>query len=169
MLERHRALLAVLALAAACTGNPDVARPTPTADDSIELARGPCFGACPVYTVTIYGDGRVVFRGERFVTQSGEHTRTIDAAAAAALFAEADSIGFFRMPAAITPANAQACGASWTDMPSADITVWWAGRQHEVAHYHGCPKAPPELTAFENRIDAVAGTAQWTGGAHRSR
>lgn len=147
----------------ACAGNSESARPAPTERDSISMTRGPCFGACPMYEVTVYGDGRVVFRGDRFVAQSGEHTRTIDPTEAAALFAAADSIGFFDLPMAITPANPEACGGSWTDMPSADITVWWAGLHHEVAHYHGCPKAPASLTAFENRIDSVAGTAAWIG------
>lgn len=158
-----RLFVALVLTVAACSGNPDDARPTPTERDSIAMTRGPCFGACPMYTVTVYGDGRVVFRGDRFVAQTGEHTRTIDRAQAAALFATADSIGYFDLPAAITPANQEACGASWTDMPSADLTIWWGGLHHEVAHYHGCPKAPESLTAFENRIDAVAGTAEWIG------
>lgn len=138
--------------------------PIPSASDSIELGRGPCFGTCPIYTVTVRGDGRVRFVGERFVEQTGVHTRTVDAADVAALFAAADRIEFFDLPADITPANEAACGSAWTtDMPSATVAIDWAERDHDVHHYHGCPRAPDRLTAFEERIDEVADIAEWVG------
>src|SRR5688500_10436324 len=165
-LRRISTLLALLAVAA-CAGGAAPDLPAPTASDHISMTRGPCFGACPMYTVTVWGDGRVRFEGDQFVAQRGEHTRAIDAAAAAALFAAADSIDFFRLPSDITPANQSACGAAWTDMPSAETTIIWAGRVHTVSHYHGCPKAPEQLTAFERRIDAVAGVAEWIGSTRR--
>lgn len=165
-LRRGSMLLALLGVAA-CAGNQAPDLPAPTASDHISMTRGPCFGACPMYTVTVWGDGRVRFEGAQFVAQRGEHTRTIDPAAAAALFAAADSIDFFRLPANITPANERVCGGAWTDMPSAEITIIWAGRVHTVSHYHGCPEAPARLTAFENRIDAVAGVAEWIGSTRR--
>ena len=42
----------------------------------ITLERTTCFGVCPVYTLTIYGDGRVVYEGTRFVRTEGERTAT---------------------------------------------------------------------------------------------
>ena len=157
---RHLLLPAVLSLAA-CAAPP--AAPTPSASDQISMTRGPCFGACPMYTVTVWGDGRVQFEGDRFVAQTGARSKTIDAAAVAGLFALADEIGFFDLPADITPANEPACGSAWTDMPSAETAIVWSDRDHTVNHYHGCPKAPAGLTSFEERIDAVAGTAEWIG------
>ena len=164
--RRPTALLpfVLTAILASCAGGrSEAGRPAPTAADRIELARGPCFGACPIYSLTVWGDGRVRFVGERFVEETGERTRTIDPLQAVALFAHADSIGFFAMPADITPANEAACGGAWTDMPSAQVTVRWADRDHAVNDYHGCPKAPASLRAFEQRIDAVAGVADWVG------
>ncbi len=40
----------------------------------ITLERTACFGACPVYTLSIYADGTVVYNGERFVDVEGEQT-----------------------------------------------------------------------------------------------
>ena len=159
------ALLGVTLGTAACAsrGGSDTP-PAPTASDHISMARGPCFGACPMYRVTIRGDGRVTFEGDRFVEITGEHTGTADPAEVAALFAHLDSIGYFRMPSNITPSNESACGGHWTDMPSAELSVVYAGASHDVNHYHGCPKAPESLMRLEARIDAVAGSQRWIGG-----
>ena len=160
------ALLGLLlaGLTAACAGSAEpTATPAPTASDQLSMTRGPCFGACPMYTVTVWGDGRVVFDGNQFVAATGEHTKTVDPAVAAALFARADSIDFFDMPQQVTPANDAACGQYHTDAPSADITIVWGSRDHTVSHYHGCLEAPEGLRAFEDRIDAVLGLAEWIG------
>ena len=164
--QRSTPLSAVLLglLLASCSGNAEPARaPAPTASDQISMTRGPCFGACPMYTVTVTGDGRVVYEGDRFVAVTGERTKTVDPAIVAALFAQADSIRFFDLPADITPGNVAACGNAPTDMPGAEIAILWADRDHTVRHYHGCPKAPEGLTAFENRIDAALGLGEWVG------
>ena len=42
-----------------------------SAEDRITLERRPCFGACPVYTVTLERSGKVRFEGHRFVADTG--------------------------------------------------------------------------------------------------
>ena len=116
-----------------------------------------------MYEVTVWGDGRVRFVGNQFVEKTGEHSKTIDVRRAAELFARADSIGFFEMPQQVTPANESACGQYHTDAPSAEIEMFWRDRDQTVSHYHGCSKAPAGLRAFQDRIDAVLGTAEWIG------
>jgi len=32
---------------------------------TVELSRGPCFGSCPAYTVTVHGDGQVQYVGQQ--------------------------------------------------------------------------------------------------------
>ena len=69
-------------LVAACAPAPRPAAeaaPTPTPrveteGDGITLERGPCFGTCPVYTVTLSRSGAVRFEGRRFVADSGGST-----------------------------------------------------------------------------------------------
>ena len=39
----------------------------------IKLQRGPCFGPCPIYKVTIYDNGTVIYNGEEFVKTKGKH------------------------------------------------------------------------------------------------
>src|SRR5574341_1902699 len=67
----------VAGLLAACGGSsfPDV---TPGQTDIlIGLDRGPCFGACPIYTVEIDEQGAVTYNGVRFVAVTGTQTGSI--------------------------------------------------------------------------------------------
>jgi hypothetical protein len=40
---------------------------------AVTLRRGPCFGSCPVYEVTLAADGTATWNGERFVDRLGHH------------------------------------------------------------------------------------------------
>ncbi|NQW30460.1 MAG: hypothetical protein HQ472_08105 [Ignavibacteria bacterium] len=44
---------------------------------SITITKGACFGQCPVFTGTIYGDGKVVFEGVKNVEHEGTFDGTI--------------------------------------------------------------------------------------------
>lgn len=45
---------------------------------SITLRRGPCFGACPIYEVTLAADGAATWYGERFADRLGRHQGQVD-------------------------------------------------------------------------------------------
>jgi Domain of unknown function (DUF6438) len=45
---------------------------------SITLRRGPCFGTCPMYEVTLAADGAATWYGERFVDRLGRHQGQVD-------------------------------------------------------------------------------------------
>ena len=49
-------------------------------DIEITLERGMCFGTCPVYSVSLYGNGTIVWRGEMYVAVTGNATDSIDPA-----------------------------------------------------------------------------------------
>lgn len=44
----------------------------------MSLTKGPCFGKCPVYDLTIYKGGMAAFEGKRFVEKFGLHTKKLD-------------------------------------------------------------------------------------------
>ena len=50
------------------------------ADVTITLERTACYGTCPVYKLTITGDGMVVYEGRDFVEVKGEQTSSISPA-----------------------------------------------------------------------------------------
>ena len=63
----------------------------------MSLERGPCFGTCPVYKVTIERTGAVRFEGKRFVADTGVSTGTVSPARVDSLLAELDREGYWQL------------------------------------------------------------------------
>src|SRR5262245_13102887 len=55
------------------------AAPTLPASVLASLTETGCFGSCPVYTVTIYADGRVLYEGNAFVKVVGQRSNQLTA------------------------------------------------------------------------------------------
>ncbi|MFC2032627.1 DUF6438 domain-containing protein [Chloroflexota bacterium] len=121
----------------------------------ITLERTACFGVCPVYTLTIYGDGRVVYEGIRCVRIEGTRTTTISDDKIKQLIAEFQKMDYFSLKDSYEERNA-------TDMPSAFSSLTIDGKTKTVRHYHGDFSAPKKLTALENKIDQIVHSDQWT-------
>jgi hypothetical protein len=121
----------------------------------IRLERGPCYGSCPVYGVTLYGDGTVRYDGKDHVRVRGSQTAVIAPGAVRSLVEEIERSGFYSMNDAYTQ-------VSITDAPSAVVYVAADGRKKQVSHYLGDFKAPKLLETLENRIDEVSGASRWT-------
>jgi hypothetical protein len=161
----RRGRLALVATVVACGPRapqapaPDAASATSTV---VTLERGPCFGTCPVYRVSLEGNGTVRFEGTRFVSRVGADTSRVAPEAVDRLVRSLDDGGFFALADAYVP-DAPACGLYHTDAPTVTISVQAPGRTKSVRHDHGCRDAPDQLTSFEHLIDSVAGTARWTG------
>lgn len=158
---------ASVSLAAACArpapAGSAVAGPTAAAGEApvrIRLERGPCFGTCPVYSVTLNGSGAVLFEGRRFVADTGVSTGRVPPARVDSLLAELAAGGYFDW-ADRYAAGEPGCERYATDLPLVVTEVRAAGRSKRIEHDHGCMEAPEALTALEERIDSVAGVARW--------
>lgn len=46
-------------------------------NEVIIMKKGPCFGRCPVYTLTIYDNGVAAYKGEQYSDKPGLHTRIL--------------------------------------------------------------------------------------------
>ncbi len=124
--------------------------------DRVTLERTACFGTCPIYTVTIYTDGRVVYDGRDFVDVSGAQESQIDPADVSALVTYMQDNGYFELEDAYNEVLI-------TDMPSAITSLTVDGQTKRIDHYFGDESAPFVLQQIENRIDQLANTEQWTG------
>ncbi len=121
----------------------------------ISLERTVCYGFCPAYTVTITGDGEVIYEGRAFVDAVGERRARIPAADVQALLARFDAIGFDQLQDEYANRNI-------TDLPTRVITLTRNGRTKRVLDYAGHTVGMPQAVRdLEDEIDRVANTAQW--------
>jgi hypothetical protein len=133
---------------------PRITPPAGLEDLVITLDRGPCFGFCPSYSVTVYGDGLVVFEGVRFTSVQGFAIGSVDAATLQQLVDAFNKAGFDAMQDRYD--NMQV-----TDMPSATTSLTLNGKTHSVYHYFGDDNAPEALKQLEDQIDTLLKTEVW--------
>ena len=122
---------------------------------ALTLERTACFGFCPIYKLTVYGNGKVVYEGQRFVKVTGTRTTTISQTAARKLIADFQKLNYFKLQDSYTGGH--------TDAPSAITSLTMGKKQKTVNHYLASPDAPTKLTELENKIDAVVNSKQWIG------
>jgi hypothetical protein len=149
---------------------PDV----PVADTEIVLERSGCYGPCPDYTVSVRGDGTVRFSSGgaaskraaghahlAFMTNNvllpGEHVAHVDPAAVARLIAKFRAARFFGLKSSYE--------AGITDAATYKLTFRAGGKTKSVTDYVGTSAGMPEdVSALEDAVDEVAGTARWVSG-----
>src|SRR5690242_3144405 len=128
----------------------------------ITLERTACFGSCPVYRLTIFDDGKVLFDGKEFVKRPGIDTSQIKQSDLEELIRQFEKIDYLNLDENYTddPKN---CPQQWTDAPSAITSFEWKGKKKTIRHYYGCSgsKVAEQLTALEDKIDEVVNTNQW--------
>ncbi|MBC9033041.1 hypothetical protein IAG41_11605 [Sphingomonas sp. JC676] len=131
--------------------------PVPIEGDSITYETGPCFGACPVYSVTVRPDGSGVFTGKRFTAVTGERGFTLTRAQYDAF---AGQLAPYR-PASggvrYAPGEPN-CQNAPTDMPSVDVTWTRAiGDSQHLYFYFGCGRTanPGMRDALGHAPDAL--------------
>ena len=128
---------------AACATAPETG-----ADAAITLEETPCFGFCPVYTMTLHSDGAYVLEGGRNTRQTGLHRGQLSPAAYDRAAAALEEAGFDARDPDITMGNPAACRNPHTDAQTANIT--WSKRagKKRVTYYQGC-NAPKMRKALE--------------------
>ena len=148
-------LLIVPITATGCTGNQTA---TPASSDLedvvITLERTACKGTCPVYKLTIYGSGTVIYEGKDYVTTKGKVESTINEGKIAQLVAEFEKIDYFSL-------NDSYVERVITDAPSAITSITLGGETKSITHYHGDLNAPEELEELEDKIDEIVNSEQW--------
>ena len=117
----------------------------------IQLVRHGCYGSCPRYTVTVFGNGKVVYQGAEFVRIKGHAKATISRKAVDDLIAKINKVDFF----ALQPKRVEACVE---DGPHAGITISEPGQQREIEDQ--CLEGN-EVEELENAVDKAAQTQQW--------
>lgn len=132
---------------------------------TIKMSRERCFGSCPVYSVTIHGDGNVEYVGEEFVRDRGPRAETLSKAEVQVLLQKFDAASFFSLED-----RAFAWGY---DTPRVRVSISLDGREKEVssdASYVGAKSGPQDLfvqAAVE--LDKVTNSKRWVNCDGRCR
>ena len=128
-----------------------------TSEPVITIDRTACFGTCPVYSIEIYADGKVLYEGKEFVKTRRKAQGQITVKALEDLIQEFMKINYLDLK------SKPDCPEEWTDNPSANTSLTWKGRHKEVTHYHGCRGSAvlEQLTQLEDKIDAAVNSGQW--------
>jgi Domain of unknown function (DUF6438) len=134
-----------------------LAQPRNIGSLSIELSRGPCFGSCPSYSLTLHGDGLVEYRGIRFVRVKETQTARISTEQLMQVLRDLDRMDFF---------SVEDRAFQWCfDTASTSIFVSVDGRQKRVTTdtcgvgLKGGPKA--RFLQIADEIDTIASSKQW--------
>jgi len=140
---------------------PPVSPPPVAVSEHVLLAsidRGPCYGTCPSYTLTVYRDGKVEYVGKDFVKNKGKASGTVTAAQLAALdklFTDGKYLAY--------KSSYESYDA--TDAPSAKTAYRPLGATttKTVGHYYGDMHAPASLSDLEEGFDKIVKTERWIG------
>jgi hypothetical protein len=134
----------------------------------VTLQRGPCFGTCPTYVVTLHADGRIEWDGQGNVRVTGRGRANVAAKQFAELARIVDEVHFFELderghipdPPCDPNALCRRVIVTCTDTSHAIITVQHVdGMRHVVDDAHCTDN--PDLEALETAIDRLASTAKW--------
>ncbi|HEY1208252.1 MAG TPA: DUF6438 domain-containing protein [Terracidiphilus sp.] len=130
---------------------PDVKDPSKI---RIELSRSGCFGWCPSYSVSIDGNGEVIFDGGSFVSIPGEHKTHISPAAVAELLEKFRAANFLGLK--------DSYRGGVTDNPTYNLTLTLGETKKSIRDYvGGYAGMPSAVTELEMAVDRTADTARW--------
>lgn len=116
----------------------------------IRMNRGPCFGTCPFYDITIDGTGLAQFKGKRFVEKIGDFTKTFTPEETNLLFKRFEKANFWDFQDEYT--------AEVTDLPTIFITFEHKGRSKKIKCYYNTPEPLVELLT---EVDRYANMEGW--------
>lgn len=92
---------------------------------SVTISKGACYGACPTYTATVYGDRSIEYNGERFVERSGLHTGTVSSGDLCAILTEVAQRGLMQSDTSFVDEDI-------ADAPMTSMTISYKGQSTTV-------------------------------------
>ena len=114
-------------------------------DIEIILERTACYGTCPIYSVTIDGDGNVTYEGTQFVKTLGVQMYNIPQSSVEELVALVYQTNYFSLN--------DRYEFSATDLPTVITTVRIGDDTKTVENYGGA--GPDRLSDVEAKIDEL--------------
>lgn len=143
--------LAVILVAGACK-LPQTTANLDNAPKLIEISKGPCYGPCPVYKLTVYRGGLATYEGERFTEKEGMHTKTLTTDQLDKLQAECQRANLWQYPDAFRSQH--------PDLPTVTI-VYYEEDNNNFKSILGKEGRPEAVMAIEAMLDKIADSGGW--------
>lgn len=120
--------------------------------------KGTADGLSPVYSLTIHGNGSVIYEGIKNVDNTGIHRYNIPKDRAMGLVNDFKNVYYDGFKLKYSPSN------DTNLLPVTTSIDWegWKGKTDRVVNDHS-DDVPPFLLTLENKIDQVANSKQWIG------
>jgi hypothetical protein len=148
-------VVCVLALSSTIAGRHVPLPDTPPDKVQITLERTACFGRCPVYTIDIHGDGRVVYNGAAFVDVDGEHRYRVPPEEVARLIDRLRASDIWSLRSVYRATYI-------TDQSTQILTINMNGQVKRLEDYAGrLVGMPSPVSEFENEVDKVGRSRMW--------
>ncbi len=122
---------------------------------AVTLRRGPCFGSCPVYDVTLRRRGRSTWNGEMFTERIGRYRGDLDRDEFDRLAEFIERSGFFDWKDEYDPV-----GSTVSDGSTDVLEVRRSGKTKTVSQYS--TDEPPDFWVIAKLVEALAGRINWT-------
>ncbi len=106
------------------------------------MEKSPCYGKCPVYSVDIYSNGKIIFVGRAFTELEGTYRGQASEEFLKEILNYANRINYFAMETKYDNENV-------TDLPSTVTHIYLKSTDHGIYNRY---EGPAELTAFENFV-----------------
>jgi len=138
--------------------NVELSHPQNLDSVTVELARGPCYGACPAYTVSVHGDGQVQYVSKQgFSRIQTKKSGTIERDKVAQILQLLDHTEFMTL---------EGRAFFWGfDSPSVGVRTSVDGKTKQVAsdtHFVGSPKGrQAHFVETAREIDAILASTAW--------
>ena len=123
------------------------------------LDRSECFGPCPIYSISIHGDGTVIYHGKKYVSVVGKRVHKIPVDDVRKLIDEFNKLGYFSLKDEYTQVvNADGSITHVSDLPGTTTSIKIKRRKKTVYNYFGGPEA---LRKLERKIDEISQSARY--------
>ena len=119
-------------------------------DPVIEMSKGPCYGRCPVFTLTIYENGIASYTGERYTDRLGTYVKKLEKEEMAKILGEFQRANFWQFR--------DTYRGRIPDMQSVTISYHEKGKKKTVT---GKEIRPNAVKWLETQLDQVSQAEGW--------
>ena len=125
----------------------------------VSLERTSCEGICPVYSLAVFADGKIIFIGKKFTDVQGVREFKISQKSVDAIYAELKRVRFLEFNNEYSPKMSD-CGVASTDASTLILKATIENTEKSVSAYLGCHNEKVnDLYEFSSFIDNAVGTS----------